>query len=645
MKQAARPPRHHPLRQQLQWLGILPALILLILLLGLLTWQRFGDAEAELDGKGRFVVRHLASASEYGVLSGNYEDLRQQARLALQDPEVRYVLFTDIEGVVLLYQGAEEHDALAEQRQESLRTYRARIYRQPLVLAAEMEPVLPVAAPLRPEAIGEVTLGLSNASVAARQREILLASLAPALAAVIAALWIAARLARTIAAPINQLSQLVRQIRGGGYHVRGSQPLQGELAGLQNDINELAAALERARREQDAAMADLREARQRAEAASQAKSGFLAMMSHELRTPMNGVVGMLQLLETSPLSREQREYAAAAIQSTNHLLEVVNDILDFSRIESGRMTTEQLFFAPEELLRNCVANFRYLAQQKGLQLNLEGLEALAGLEVRSDPTRMRQILSNLLANAIKFTDQGQVTVRAAAELVEGSSRVVLYLIVADTGIGIAADKLDGLFDAFSQVDSSTSRRYGGAGLGLAISRRLCTMLGGQLEVDSTLGEGTCFTATFTLDSRPRSERSRSDDAQERTPQLQGSVLLVEDNAINRMVAQRMLGNTGLVVRTAENGEQALVLLETEAFDCVLMDIQMPVLDGLEATRQLRQRERATGRRRTPVVALTANALAGERERCLAAGMDDYLPKPFQRRKLLNVVARYLTHTA
>lgn len=643
MKHAVHSPRPHPLRHQLRWLGILPALILLILLLGLLTWQRFGDAEAELDGKGRFVARHLASASEYGVLSGNYEDLRQQARMALQDPEVRYVLFTDTEGVVLLYQGAEEHDALTEQRQESLRTYRARIYRQPLVLAADVEPVLPVTAPSRPEVIGEVTLGLSNASVAARQREILLASLAPALAAVIAALWIAARLARTIASPINQLSQLVRQIRGGGYHVRGSQPLQGELAGLQNDINELAAALERARREQDAAMADLREARQRAEAASQAKSGFLAMMSHELRTPMNGVIGMLQLLESSPLSQEQREYAAAAIQSTNHLLEVVNDILDFSRIESGRMTMESLFFAPEELLRNCVANFRYLALQKGLQVNLEGTEALAGLEVRSDPTRMRQVLSNLLANAIKFTDQGHVTVRAAVELVEGSSRVVLYLSVADTGIGIAADKLAGLFDAFSQVDSSTSRRYGGAGLGLAISRRLCTMLGGQLEVDSAPGEGTCFTATFTLDSRPLSERRRSERGQEGMPLLHGRVLLVEDNAVNRMVAQRMLGGTGLSISTAENGEQALVMLETEVFDCVLMDIQMPVLDGLEATRQLRQRERATGRRRTPVVALTANALAGERERCLAAGMDDYLSKPFQRRTLLHVVARYLLH--
>src|SRR5690606_32086928 len=341
------------------------------------------------------------------------------------------------------------------------------------------------------------------------------------------------------------------------------------------------------------------------------------------------------------LSREQQEYASAAVESTNHLLEVINDILDFSRIESGRMDIEQLFFAPEELVRNCIANFRYLAEQKGLVLALDGIESLADLEVRSDPTRMRQVLSNLIANAIKFTDRGSVTVRAGCELVHGSSRVELFLSVSDTGIGIARDKLEGLFDAFSQVDSSTSRRYGGAGLGLAISRRLCTMLGGQLEVDSAPGEGTCFTATFVVDSRPRALARAGGGSEERMPALKGRVLLVEDNAVNRMVAQRMLSGTGLDTLTAENGEQALALLEQEEFDCVLMDIQMPVLDGLEATRQLRSRERKTGRRRTPVIALTANALSGERERCLAVGMDDYLAKPFQRRKLLYMVARYL----
>ena len=639
------------IRRQLQWLGILPALILLLLLLGLLTWQRFGDAEAELGAKGQFMVRQLAMTAEYGVLSGNYEDLRQQAQLALQDPEVRYVLFSDPVGNTLLYQGREGAEGLSTTDPDSARRFRAPIYRQPLVVAPDVPHVPDVpderASRVQPEAevIGEVSVGLSGGSVARRQREILLASLAPALAAIVAALWIAGRMADSLSTPITRLSRLVRVIRGGGYHVRGATPLRGELAALQQDINELASALERARREQEAAMDDLRDARQKAEAGSQAKSEFLAMMSHELRTPMNGVLGMLQLLETTTLSPAQREYASAAVESTNHLLEVINDILDFSRIESGRMVLEQLFFSPEALLQNCVANFRYLAQQKQLGLHLTGLEALAGLEVRSDPTRLRQVLSNLVANALKFTEEGAVTVRVACEPVATASQQVrLTLEVVDTGIGIAGDKLGTLFDAFSQVDSSTSRRFGGAGLGLAISRRLCDILGGHLTVRSQLGEGTCFTAVFVFDSRPARDRGPVIPDQI-SPGLSGHVLLVEDNDVNRMVAEHMLAGSGLNVVTADNGARALALLGSGQFNCVLMDVQMPIMDGLEATRRWRLREQAEGRPRVPIIALTANALSGERERCMAAGMDDYLAKPFQRQALLALVGRYLAADA
>ena len=638
----------HSIRQQLRWLGILPAVILLLLLLGLLTWQRFGDAEAELSGKGQFMVRQLAMASEYGVLSGNHEDLRQQAQLALQDADVRYVLFADAEGGTLLYQGVAGAMDADNAVGPALREFSAPIVRQPLALVfpdgegatAASDSLSLRSRMTRAEAVGQVRLGLSGASVARRQREILLASLGPALAAIIVALWIAGRMARSLSAPITRLSRLVRVIRGGGYHVRGATPLRGELGALQRDINELAGALERARREQDAAMDDLREASQRAEAGSQAKSEFLAMMSHELRTPMNGVLGMLQLLAVTPLSREQQEYANAAVESTNHLLEVINDILDFSRIESGRMELEKLFFSPEEMLRNCMANFRSLAEQKQLTLTLQGAEALKDLEVRSDPTRMRQVLSNLVANAIKFTEQGEVTVRVACQTIPGSSRTELRLSVEDTGIGIAPDKLPGLFNAFSQVDSSTSRRFGGAGLGLAISRRLCSMLGGQLSVTSTPGRGTCFTAVFMLDSRTGARHAPAPAATQPLT-LQGRVLLVEDNDVNRMVAEHMLSGSGVQVVTAEHGDAALALLNSQHFDCVLMDVQMPVLDGLTATRRWREREALIGAPRVPIIALTANALAGERERCLAAGMDDYLAKPFQRQALLRLVASYL----
>ncbi|ASK33206.1 hybrid sensor histidine kinase/response regulator (plasmid) [Alcanivorax sp. N3-2A] len=614
------------IRRQLQWLGVIPALIMLILVLVALIWQRFEDADNEVRELGGFLAQQMAASAEYGVLAGSVPDLRRQARMLLQRPDVKYVLFLDQHGQLLLRAGD-----TADQQTSEVLEFHAGVYRQP--------PSVKEGPELLPDRVGEVVLGLSRARILARQKEILAASLLPALLAMVVGLISARYLARRIAEPLSYLSGLVRVIRRGDYHARGTHRLEGELGNLQTDINELAAGLEQARRDQHKAMDDLREAHQRAETASQAKSDFLAMMSHELRTPMNGVLGMLQLLETTRQNDEQHEYTEAALESTSHLLEVINDILDFSRIEAGRMDIEQTYFAPIPLLHNGVGTFRYLAREKGLYLNLEGTGDLVDLELRSDPTRLRQILSNLISNAVKFTEQGGITVRVAASM-DSHDMVDLSVEVRDTGIGIAEHKRDRLFQAFSQIDTSTSRRFGGTGLGLVIARRLAQMLGGDLTLTSEAGQGSSFTLRLRLRGRPAHHPAPALDSPP-AEHLQGTVLLVEDNDVNRMVAQRMLEYLGLQVVTAGDGQHALELVRQRSFDCVLMDVQMPVMDGLTATRALRQWEREQSRPPLPVIALTANAMGDERQRCLDAGMDAHLAKPFRRHALARLLSRFL----
>ncbi len=365
------------------------------------------------------------------------------------------------------------------------------------------------------------------------------------------------------------------------------------------------------------------------------KSEFVANVSHEIRTPMHGILGMCGLLMKTRLDGRQRDYVSTLKSSAEGLLTIINDILDFSKIDAGKMTVEQVAFSPVSLAQGVIALFQARALEKDLELKLilpdNPPEALLG-----DPTRIRQILLNLVDNAIKFTHEGVVELCLTIE--PSGDEIECQFNVRDSGIGMSHETQARLFQAFSQADTSTTRRYGGTGLGLAVSHQLAELMGGSLTVESTPDQGSCFTLSLTL---PKTTLELADIPAQPIIQLKGRILVVEDHPVNQKVLGHQLREMGLQYKIATSGSQALDLLMADDFDLVLMDWQMPEMDGLEATRHIRKLP--TDVRHIPIIALTANANAGFREACLEAGANDYLSKPYTEDSLSTLLSQLLPH--
>jgi two-component system, sensor histidine kinase len=619
-----------------QILSLGPALLLTLLLISFFTVVRIQDLRQELTHTGQLIANQLAPASEYGVIVGNEDVLERLMKATMSTPHVRFLEVQDSNGNVLVH---------VEQPVEAGHARQIEVFQAPIRLqqlnpkgASEQEIDDITSVPVE-DYLGRVLVGMSSEAFNLREQEILLKAGILALFALLFTYILARRLSLSLSQPISAMSDAVKAIQHGDYTVPLPVADDAELGDLARHINNLALGLEKASREQKKAMDELIRTREEAERANSAKSEFLAMMSHELRTPMNGVLGMLQLMETTKMTEEQAEYAALASESTGHLLRVINDILDFSRFERDAMELENITFNLAELISTSVQAFAHNAQQRGLALEVDLPPGLELLRVKGDPTRIRQILVNLIGNALKFTEFGSVRVETTWQQ-KDAQHILFTCAVRDSGIGISPDLVESMFDAFQQADNSISRRYGGTGLGLPIARNLAERMGGTLNAQSSEGLGSVFTLEIPLQLVQQEDpQPQPGTVGELSQEREGCVLLVEDNPVNRTVVEAMLRSLGLQVSVAGDGAEAVSMASKEKFALVLMDCRLPVMDGYEATRRIRQ---LPGLDTLPIIALTANARHGDREICLQAGMNDYLAKPFKRTDLQQVLQRWLT---